>query len=74
MGEGFAKKMGLKASSAGTFPSTHVNPLVVDVMREVGIDVSQSEPKELTSQMIEDAEMVVLTRAITRTFYRSGQD
>lgn len=63
MAEGFAKEMGLEASSAGTFPSTHVNPLVVDAMREVGIDVSTSKPKELTGEMIDGADLVVLTDA-----------
>ena len=39
MAEAFAKNLGLEASSAGTFPSTHVNPLVLSAMGEVGIDV-----------------------------------
>ncbi|MDA4123518.1 MAG: hypothetical protein OK456_10100 [Thaumarchaeota archaeon] len=63
MAEGFAKEMGLNASSAGTFPSTHVNSLVVDAMKEVGIDVSQSRPKELTGDMIDSADAVTLTDA-----------
>lgn len=63
MAEGFAKEMGLEASSAGTFPSVHVNSLVVDAMREVGIDVSGSRPKELTHEMIDGANIVVLTDA-----------
>ena len=63
MAEGFAKEFGLDASSAGTVPSTHVNSLVVEAMKEVGIDVSQSKPKELNGRMIEDAGLVVLTDA-----------
>lgn len=61
MAEGFAKELGIDASSAGTFPSTHVNSFVVKAMKEVGIDVSQIKPKELNSRMIEDADVVVLT-------------
>jgi protein-tyrosine-phosphatase len=61
--EGFARKLGLNASSAGTVPSTHVNPLVIDAMREVGIDISQNSTKELTAQMIDAAGVVVLTDA-----------
>ena len=61
--EAFARRMGLEASSAGTFPSTHTNPLVIEAMKEVGIDVSQSRPKQLTEGMIENADMVVLTDA-----------
>ena len=63
MAEAFARKLGLEASSAGTFPSTHVNPLVVEAMKEVGVDVSQRKPKELTGEMIEKAGLVVLTDA-----------
>ena len=61
MAEAFAKNLGLEASSAGTFPSTHVNPLVLSAMGEVGIDVSRNIPKELTPEMIESAGLVVLT-------------
>lgn len=63
MAEGFAQRLGLKASSAGTVPSTHVNSLVMQAMNEVGIDVSRSRPKELTGEMIDEAEVVVLTDA-----------
>ena len=63
MAEGFAKEFGLEAVSAGTVPSTHVNPLVIDAMREVGVDISRNETKELTGEMIDDAGMVVLTDA-----------
>lgn len=61
--EGFAKDFGLEAVSAGTVPSTHVNPLVIDTMREVGVDISGNKPKKLTSEMIDDADLVVLTDA-----------
>jgi protein-tyrosine-phosphatase len=63
MAEAFARKIGLEASSAGTFPSTYVNPLVVEAMKEVGVDVSQSRPRDLTGEMIEKAGLVVLTDA-----------
>jgi len=63
MAEGFARAFGMEASSAGTVPSTHVNQLVTEAMREVGIDVSKSRPKELNGRMIEDAGLVVLTDA-----------
>jgi protein-tyrosine-phosphatase len=63
MAEGFAKKLDLKASSGGTFPASHTNPLVVEVMEEVGVDVSQNKPKDLTEKMIDEAAVVVLTDA-----------
>jgi arsenate reductase (thioredoxin) len=63
MAEGFANVMGLRASSAGTFPARQTNVLVVQVMAEEGIDVSQNKPKELTEKMIDAADLVVLTDA-----------
>ena len=63
MAEAFARRVGFAASSAGTVPSTHVNPLVIEAMHEVGIDISKSETKELTERMIDDASLVVLTDA-----------
>ena len=41
----------LHAESAGSAPATHVQPLVVDVMREVGIDLSTHRPRRLTVEM-----------------------
>ena len=63
MAEGFAREFGLDAVSAGTVPSTHVNPLVIDAMREAGVDISRNKPRELTGEMIDDADLVVLTDA-----------
>jgi arsenate reductase (thioredoxin) len=59
MAEAFAKKPGMNAQSAGTIPSTRIDPTVVDVMRELGIDVSSNHPKTLTPELIRDASLVV---------------
>jgi protein-tyrosine-phosphatase len=59
MAQAFAEKLGLKASSAGTVPSSGVNPVVVEAMRERGIDLSQRTPKVLTADMISNARLVV---------------
>ena len=59
MAEPFAKKHGMNAQSAGTIPSTRINPIVVDVMPERGIDVSHNQPKTLTPDLIRDASLVV---------------
>jgi protein-tyrosine-phosphatase len=59
MAQAFAEKIGLKASSAGTVPSSHVNPVVAEAMRERGIDLSRKTPKMLTSEMISGARLVV---------------
>jgi arsenate reductase (thioredoxin) len=59
MAETFAKRHGMNAQSAGTIPSQRINPTVVDVMRERGIDLSSNHPKTLTPQLIRDASLVV---------------
>ena len=59
MAQAFAEKLGLKASSAGTVPSGRVNPVVVEAMRERGIDLSRKSPRMLTSEMISQARLVV---------------
>jgi protein-tyrosine-phosphatase len=45
--------------SAGTHPAEKVHPVVVDVMREVGIDLSGARPQKLTAELAEDAEMLI---------------
>jgi arsenate reductase len=59
MAEAFARNRGLAASSAGTVPSSRINPVVVQVMNERGLDIASGEPKMLTPQMINDAALVV---------------
>lgn len=59
MAEAFAKKYGLKATSAGTVPASEVNPTVVQAMKEKGIDLSSNTPRMLTSEMINEASLVV---------------
>ncbi len=59
MAQAFAEKFGLKASSAGTVPSNRVNPVVVEAMRERGINLSRKSPKMLTAEMIDHARLVV---------------
>ena len=59
MAEAFARQYGIEATSAGTLPSTKVNPVVVEAMKERGINLSHTKPKMLTDKMIEDADYVV---------------
>jgi arsenate reductase len=47
------------ASSAGTTPAQQVHPEVVEVMRELGIDLSARRPKLLTRELAEQADLVV---------------
>ena len=50
---------GVRAESAGTKPASEVNPVVVQAMAEVGIDISTNRPRLLTFEMIEDSERVI---------------
>jgi protein-tyrosine-phosphatase len=59
MAEAFAKALGLEASSAGTVPAARVHPVVVQVMQERGLDISQAAPKMLTVEMINQADIVI---------------
>lgn len=45
--------------SAGTRPADKVNPVVVKVMKEVGIDIGNNRPKLLTLEMIEGASKMI---------------
>jgi arsenate reductase (thioredoxin) len=47
------------ALSAGTEPGTQVHPQVVEVMREVGIDLSAARPQKLTADLARGAEMLI---------------
>jgi protein-tyrosine-phosphatase len=47
------------AHSAGTQPADELNPVVVEAMREIDIDISDNKPKLLTRDMLEQADMVV---------------
>lgn len=62
MAEGFFKKYAPKeyeAISAGTMPISEINPLAVEVMREVDIDISGQKSKEITEDMIRNSSKIV---------------
>jgi protein-tyrosine-phosphatase len=45
--------------SAGSLPADQLDPAVVEVMREVGLDLSREFPKPLTTDAVEAADVVV---------------
>ena len=47
------------ADSAGTTPADRVHPEVVDVMRELGIDLADRRPQLLTRELAQQADVVV---------------
>ena len=54
MAEGFLREYApkFKVISAGTKPKSQLNPAVIEVMKEIGIDITTQKPKKLTDEMI----------------------
>ena len=48
-----------ESRSAGTHPAARVHPVVVEAMQEIGIDVSQHQPRKLTDDLAKWADLVV---------------
>jgi arsenate reductase len=48
-----------RAVSAGTQPGARVHPEVVEVMREVGIDLSSARPRLLTDELARGADLLI---------------
>lgn len=51
MAEGFFRRYAPKdyeSISAGTRPTSEINPLAIEVMKQVGIDISKQRPKDIT--------------------------
>ncbi|MGQ0606136.1 MAG: arsenate reductase ArsC [Candidatus Nitrosotenuis sp.] len=62
MAEGFFRKYapaGYEPYSAGTKPTSVINPLAVQAMSEAGIDITVQIPKTITGAMIQQALCVI---------------
>jgi protein-tyrosine-phosphatase len=71
MAEGFFRKHapdGFEPISAGTKPTSQVNPVVVQVMDEVGISISQQKPKEITEDMMRNSTKIVNMGCMDKSF------
>jgi protein-tyrosine-phosphatase len=49
----------IEVLSSGTMPKDQVNPAVVEVMLEEGIDISGNVPKVLTDELVQDSDYVI---------------
>src|ERR671914_1202808 len=58
---------GYQAISAGTRPASQINPLAVQAMKEVGIDLSSQKSKIITEDMIRSSEKSVNMGCIDKT-------
>jgi arsenate reductase len=45
--------------SAGSEPAERINPVAVEAMREVGVDISAENPKMLTTDLVSRADVVI---------------
>jgi protein-tyrosine-phosphatase len=62
MAEGFAKKLGygkVEVYSAGSRPSAQIDPLVIEVMKEKGIDLTARQPKSLNDLPLVEMDYLV---------------
>jgi len=51
---------GVEVDSAGTRPGTAVNAVSAQAMAEVGVDITDQVPQQLTRGMVEGADLVVV--------------
>jgi arsenate reductase len=61
MAEGFFRKYApedYEPLSAGTKPTSEVNPLAIEAMKEVGIDISKQRPKDITEDTMRNSKIV----------------
>jgi arsenate reductase (thioredoxin) len=62
MAEGFFKKYapeGFVPASAGTKPISQINPLAIQVMNEIGMDISKQKPKDLSEDMMRNSNKII---------------
>ena len=62
MAEAFFRKYmpkGFEVISAGPKPSNHVNPIVLQAMKEIGIEIKNQKPKLISQQIINESETTI---------------
>ena len=62
MAAGFLRVLGedrVEVRSAGSQPGASVNPVAVEVMNELGIDISEAIPSILTQENVEQSDVVI---------------
>jgi arsenate reductase len=71
MAEGFFRKYaprGYSTVSAGTRPAGEINPLAIQVMKEVGIDISKQKSKMITEDMMRNSDKIVNMGCMDKSF------
>ena len=71
MAEGFFREYtpeGYEPISAGTKPTSQLNPVVVQAMSEVGVDIKQQKPKDITEDMVRNSTKIINMGCIDKSF------
>jgi protein-tyrosine-phosphatase len=62
MAAGFMRELGagrVEGLSAGSAPKDSINPIAVEAMAEVGIDIANNTPKVLTTEAVQESDAVI---------------
>jgi arsenate reductase len=62
MAAGFLRHLAgdrIEVRSAGSMPADQINPVAVEAMAEEGIDIAAEQPKILTTQAVQDSDVVI---------------
>ena len=62
MAAGFMRELGqgrVEVLSAGSAPKDSINPIAVEAMAEIGIDIANNTPKVLTNEAVEESDAVI---------------
>ena len=62
MAAGFMRELGgdrVEVLSAGSAPKDSINPIAVEAMAEVGIDIRNQQPKVLTAEAVLESDAVI---------------
>lgn len=62
MAAGFLKHLGadsIEVRSAGSMPASELNPVAVEAMAELGIDITQAAPKLLETELVQLSDVVI---------------
>ena len=49
----------VRVLSAGSAPKDSINPMAVNAMSEVGIDIANNQPKVLTNEAVQESDVVI---------------
>jgi arsenate reductase (thioredoxin) len=71
MAEGFFRKYATEEYepiSAGTKPTSQINPIVFQAMDEVGVDIRQQKPKDITEDMMRNSTKIINMGCMDKSF------